>query len=108
MSNFLKNKTFKSGFSLGIVLFLFAQVISFFTQVVLTIIRDYNKPSEISFHGFWEIGFPFSMYYWMFDFFRGEVSFKGLLGNLIFGIGLCFLLGLIFKFWTKDQPQKLR
>lgn len=108
MSNFLKNKTFKSGFSLGIILFLFAQVISFFTQVVLTIIRDYNKPPEISFHGFWDIGFPFSMYYGMFDFAHGDFDLKGLLGNLIFGIGLCFLLGLIFKFWIKGQPQKLK
>lgn len=108
MSDFLKNKTFKNGFILGTVLFLLAQVISFLFYFVSTTWIILKTPDHIIFHGFWGIGFPFWMYYGMYDFYHGNIDFSGLLGNLIFGTGLSFLIGLILKFWTKNQPQKLK
>lgn len=98
MINFLKNKTFKSGFALGIIFFLLAQVISFLFYVVSTTWLMLKTPAHISVHRFWDIGFPFSMYYGMYDFAHGDFDFKGLLGNLLFALIFSLTVGLVFKF----------
>lgn len=108
MSSFLTNKTFKSGFVLGILLSFLVQIISFLKYVVSMIWLAFTTPSNISVHPMWEIGFPFSMYYWMFSFSNGNVDFYGLAGNTAFGLVLSLLIGLIFKFWSKNQPQRLK
>ncbi|HSK73785.1 MAG TPA: hypothetical protein VK892_18955 [Pyrinomonadaceae bacterium] len=109
MSKFLRNKTFRGGFTLGIILFLLAQVISFFIYFISTLKLIFNTPPNISIHGFWDIGFPFSMYYGMFSFFHGKVNFEGLIGNILVATVFSFILGLIFKFvWLKSESQKLK
>lgn len=105
MIKLLGNKTFKGGFVLGIVLFLLAQVISFLFYFVSTLILMFKTPAGISVHTFWNIGFPFSMYYGMYDFFHGDIDFRGLVGNALFGMFLSFLIGWIFKYRAKVLPQ---
>jgi hypothetical protein len=108
MSKSLNNKTFKGGFTLGISLFVLVQIVSFLRHFVLMIWLAFTTPSHISAHPMWEIGFPFSMYYWMFNFSNGKVDFNGLAGNVTFGLVLSLLIGLIFKFWTKFAQQRLK
>lgn len=107
MSKFAANKTFKSGFNLGIILFLFAQVFSFLIYFISTITRTLKTPSGISIHSFWDIGFPFSMYSGMYDIFHGEINFNGILGNILVGTIFSIIVGLIFKFRGNLRGKRL-
>lgn len=95
MSKLLKNKVFRKGVFSGFVIFLLLQVISYLVYFISSII---SFQSGVSTHGFWDIGFPFSMYYGMFSIFHGSFVFISFLGNIIFGIVFSFVFGLIFKF----------
>lgn len=98
MNNLTKNKGFKYGFTLGILLLLFTQLLTFFD-----IYASVGNPlPHISTHRAWEIGFPFSMYSgWYLKLSNGEFEFNGFIGNLIFAFFLSAALGLIFNFQSE-------
>ena len=106
MSKFIGNNSFKNGFTLGVILILLAQITGFLKYFFLTVWLMATTPAEISFHAAWDIGFPFSMYYGNYSFFQGHIEPYGLAKNLLVGLGLSFIIGLIFKFWIKDKSQK--
>jgi hypothetical protein len=101
MNRFLVNKNFKSGFVLGIVLFLLMQAISFILHFFSTAVEIAETPFDISRQWFWDIGFPFSTYYGMYGL-EGKINFTGLVGNIMFGVVLSVGIGLTFKFFRKD------
>jgi hypothetical protein len=106
MNNSVENKGFKRGFRTGIILSLFAQLFSFLSYVFSLLGRETHP--DISVHGFWDIGFPFSMYYGMYDIFHGDLSFTGLVGNIAAAIIFSFILGLIFKLiWAKSASRRI-
>ncbi|HEX8369634.1 MAG TPA: hypothetical protein VF604_13905 [Pyrinomonadaceae bacterium] len=106
MNNSVENKGFKRGFKTGIILSLFAQLFSFLNYL-FSLINSENHPGVVV-HGFWGIGFPFSMYYGMYDIFHGDLNFTGLVGNIAVAIIFSFILGLIFKFvWSKSASRHL-
>lgn len=107
MSKLPENKGFKYGFKIGIILFLLAQLISFLNYI-FSVFRI-NTPPGVSVHGFWDIGFPFSMYYGMYDVFHGDLNFTGLIGNILIAIIFSVAVGLIFKFvQSKNSPRRVK
>lgn len=106
MDKFLKNKTFKEGVSVGGILFLLAQAVSLFSYFISTLVLMLKTPPGISFHGFWDIGFPFSMYYGMYDIFHGDINFKGLAGNILFAIIFSLTVGVVFKVESRTKNLK--
>lgn len=106
MSNTQKNKGFKYGFKVGIILSLFAQSISFLSYF-LSLFNFGSRPG-IVIHQFWDIGFPFSMYYGMYDLFHGDLNFRGIVGNILIAIIFSIAVGLIFKFsWSKISSRRV-
>ena len=74
--NKLYDEPFKVGCKLGLTIFLFAQIIPFLIiSIWLIILRALAAPG-ISLCVFWDIGFPFTMYYGMYVFFHGNVDFE--------------------------------
>jgi len=106
MSKLIKDKVFRKGVFSGFAIFLAVQIISYLVYLISSII---NFQSGISIHVFWDIGFPFSMYYGMFSIFQGSFAFVAFLGNMIVGIIFSFINGLIFKFvWSNISARKLQ
>lgn len=100
MNNSSQNKGFKYGFTLGLVLMFFAQLITFYD-----VFASVQNPSpEIVTHRAWDIGFPFSMYSgWFLRLSNGEPDFNGFVVNLIYAGFFSIALGLIFRFKNNIQ-----
>jgi len=97
MSKFLDEKSFKQGLRLGFLISLLAQVIEYiYFYVVISI--TYKNSTKISVHYFWQIGFPFPMFYGWYSFSSGHFSLLGFIGNIITAVIFSIIVGFIFKF----------
>lgn len=101
MSKLFKNKPFKYGFILGIVLSL---IIQLFTYVDYLVSRErLIHLSGINIDVIWYWGLPFPIFY------GGDFILRGLIGNILVAIIFSFIIGLIFKFvWSKISVRRLR
>lgn len=99
MSKVFQNRAFKYGMILGLSISLLAQLI-YLIHIFLVI--GFNSQPEISVHYFWEIGFPFPMFYGWYGFLNGHFSLAAFIGNTLLAIIFSLVVGSIFKFvWSK-------
>lgn len=104
MNNSVENKGFRRGFETGIILSLFVQLFSFLNYLFFSI--NFENHSGAFIHSFWDIGFPFSMYYGMYDIFHGDLNFTGLVGDIAAAIIFSFISGLVFKFVRSEFTSR--
>lgn len=97
MKKLIKSSIFMVGFLCGIPMFLFSMV---------TLDR---QDQIICFDCQMPVGFPFA-YYQSEGFVEpARYLWFGLIGDVVFGIIFCFMIGLIFKFvWEKFTAKKLK
>ena len=104
MNKFLDDRYFKKGLSVGFLISLLAQVIEY---IYFYFVVNYTLPTHISVHYFWQIGFPFPIFYGWYGFFSGHFSLFGFIGNIIATVIFSIIVGFIFKLiWLKISSRR--
>lgn len=98
--NLSKNKAFKYGFILGIILSITAQIYDYINNLILK--EELTHLSGVSIDVIWSWGLPLPIFY------GGNFILLGLIGDILVAIIIGYILGLFFTFvWSKIAARKL-
>jgi len=96
MQNLPRSKFFKFGFSWGIFSFILFNCFLYVSE---------NGLHEC--HAFHIVGFPFRIYQWEQFVWMEKILWTGIIGNLVFGILVSVLFGLILH-WFMNKRSRLK